>query len=302
MGKTLSLDKAHFGHAFLVAMSSPRIMLSALGCTYTVIKDFFLSQSPLRPKKIKPPYVWIDHELDDRIPFAPEWVNPYFRFIPMWVCGVSWYRLTFGRRTGGEVAETVRQFRRLYKEAARVYRKCQSTTKRPPAVPGNRAFGVIHKMDPHLNCLPSLHVMVVTFAAWRLSRIIREAAPDENLYRREIDALYAEARQITESVLYVKQHSVNCIPAALFAMRHIQPGFETEFGEGFMNSLFDGTLPVIEGRSDVSRHLVSLYREFNAAWETGKYPDFQAVLLEFLGRYLEEPASLKNNLKNRMDI
>lgn len=302
MGKSLTLKKTHFGHAVLVSLSSPRIFFAAVGCCVTVIKDFFLSQSPLRPKRITPPYVWIDHELDPRIPFAPEWVTPYFRFIPMWVCGLSWYRLTFGRKTSRDVAQTVRGFQRLYREAARVYRRCQSTTRRPPAVPGNKSFGFIHKMDPHLNCLPSLHVMVVTYAAWCISRLIRNASPVEGSYREEIEGLYAEARQITESILYVKQHSVNCIPAALFAMKHIQPGFESEFGEEFLSVLFDGTLPVVEGRSEVIRHLLDLYRQFNASWESGRYPDFQAVLLEFLAGYLEEPASLKNNRKKRMDI
>lgn len=301
MGKKLKYEKAGFRHAFIVAMSSPRILFAALSCTVTVIKDFFLSQSPLRPKKITPPYVWIDHELDERIAFAPEWVTPYFRFIPMWVCGVSWYRLTFGRRTNRMVTKTVLEFRQLYKEASRVYKKCQSTTRRPPAVKGSKAFGVIHKMDPHLNCLPSLHVMVVTLAAWRISRLIREASGDDPLYYPVINSLYAEARQITESILYVKQHSVNCIPAALFAMRHLQPGFETEFGEEFMKTLFDGTLPQVEGRADITQHLLNLYGEFNSAWESGKYPDFQGVLLDFLSRYLETPASEKNILKKRME-
>ena len=48
----------------------------------------------------------------------------------------------------------------LYAFAAEVYKRNMSTTKRPFYIARPRFF-VIHMLDPHLMCIPSLHVMVV---------------------------------------------------------------------------------------------------------------------------------------------
>ena len=45
----------------------------------------------------------------------------------------------------------------LYEYAGRVYSKCQSTTNRPGVI-ADFNFIVIHLFDPHLHCVPSLHV------------------------------------------------------------------------------------------------------------------------------------------------
>jgi hypothetical protein len=169
----------------------------------------------------------------------------------------------------------------LYIFAAAVYRKNMSTTKRPLYLLHPR-FILIHLTDPHLMCIPSLHVMVVIRTYTKFAEMARTLG--ENL-KDEIEELRRGALKITEAILYVKQHSVNCIPAALYAMTcfngELFPQKEAESFAGAL--LIDETVPSPDDREAIRNHIITLYRNFleagkNAAsWET--------PLLEFLKSY-----------------
>ena len=65
----------------------------------------------------------------------------------------------------------------------------------------------------------------------KCSRSVDAQQGDEGFSAEERDAwneeLYKGAVAIGETVLYVKQHSVNCIPAALYMMTRIQSDLVT---------------------------------------------------------------------------
>ncbi len=275
-------EEITYFHTLLIVLSDVRIFAAAVSTVWTVLKDFFFMQSPLRPKRNRQPVVWIDHKYDKNIPFAPEWVEEYLHFIPLWVCSITWLRIRFGREGVRPVIDSLNEVKQLYKKAAEVYRKCQSTTVRPAPVKGNRHFAVIHATDPHLNCLPSLHVMLVTWAGYNLVNRIRELT--QNDIAQDIEYIKHHAFLITESILYVKQHSVNCIPAALFVMKHLFPGFENEYGREFIANLFENSEPQIQNKSEVSSYMAWLLDYFNKVKsESGK--DVTVVLLEYLLQY-----------------
>ncbi len=115
----------------------------------------------------------------------------------------------------------LRLIRQCYAEAADVYRASMTTTRRPRHYRGR--FLAIHLFDPHLLCVPSLHVMicVLTYTFYRRAFAELGVKPAE---AQALDAeLFDGAVAITESVLYIKQHSVNCLPAAFYAMTRITP-------------------------------------------------------------------------------
>jgi hypothetical protein len=88
------------------------------------------------------------------------------------------------------------------------------------------------------------------------------------------------ALDITEAILYVKQHSVNCIPAAMYTMTRFDPGlFSVEEAEDFVSALF--TRPFSPGKSAAIRaYIISRYRHFLAEGRNGG--DWKEPLLKFL--------------------
>lgn len=288
MKKKRKMADFHFGHAWIVGLTHITILWAALHCILTAVRDFFIAQFLFRFKR-KKKCVSVDHELDENIPFAPEWGSTYIAFIWVWVSGLIWSRYRFGRKAVPFVVRHINGIRRLYHEAGKVYACCHSTTKRPPVIIGNKTFELIHRADPHLNCVPSLHVMVVAYTAGVIGEDMKESFGEENC-QEEVSYFKQMAFSITQSILYVKQHSVNCIPAALFALKHLYPETEREYGEEFIHSLFKDSEPVVKDHHEISRYMIGQYRFFQEQWGAGRFKSFQDVLVEFLFTFTSENA------------
>ena len=211
---------------------------AASGFARTVLKDFFWLQFSVKWGVNRIPIVHVDHPLDTSIPFAPERVGTYLDFIAFWIRPLGW----IGRRFGADAqrrctVEFLGLIERCYREAAGVYRVRLSTTDRPRYLRGR--FLAIHLFDPHYLCVPSLHVMVVVLAWTYYRRALTElgATPDEVAALES--ELFSGSVEITEAVLFIKQHSVNCVPAALYARSRITPADVTDAEVGaFVDRLF----------------------------------------------------------------
>jgi hypothetical protein len=107
----------------------------------------------------------------------------------------------------------------------------------------------------------------------------------------EIEELRKGALKITEAILYVKQHSVNCIPAALYAMTSFSPElFPQREAESFAASLLTNEkIPLPDDRQAIRNHIIKLYRDFLEAGKNA--PSWEIPLLEFLKGY-EAPTPL----------
>jgi hypothetical protein len=96
----------------------------------------------------------------------------------------------------------------------------------------------------------------------------------------EIEELRLGALAITEAVLYVKQHSVNCISAAMYAMTRFDPGlFPREEAEIFTGELFRRDLNEKDGE-EIRAHILGLYRRFLEEGENAS--DWREPLFRFL--------------------
>ena len=168
----------------------------------------------------------------------------------------------------------------LYAYAAEVYGKNLSTTERPYYI-GRPQFLLIHTVDPHLMCVPSLHVMVV-IRTYTLFAEILKSLGEESRFAQQAEELRLGALAITEAVLYVKQHSVNCIPAALYAMTCFDPGlFPPAEAERFVSGIFrEAEVPDKEASGEIREHILALYRRFLASSRPDK--DWKEPLLDFL--------------------
>jgi hypothetical protein len=275
---------------FFKIMLDRRLRPRARRCIASIFYNFFFCQyrAALAGKfnvKKPIPVSRVDHELDGLIPFAPEWIAVYLDFVGFWVRMLGFLLARFGEGGCGEAAGFMDSMAALYRFAGEVYRKNLSTTARPFYIRRPR-FLLLHLFDPHLMCVPSLHVMAAILTYTRFKAAMKKLdgagrfSPLAEEYRRG-------AQDITEAVLYVKQHSVNCVAAAMYAMTCFDgAAFPPEEAEVFCSGLFAGEsrrtagLPRIGGEPGdaARRHILALYRSFTRP-PTGPW---EQPLLDFL--------------------
>ena len=161
--------------------------------------------------------VSVDHSLDERIPLDPSRIGKYFEFVKLWIGSMYYLLRRSERRDIGAFVDYVDAIRDLYADAGSVYRRGHTTTARPS---GNYApgFALIHAVDPHLNCVPSLHILIVV-SNWKIALATAERIGQGRELGAWLDRLRGEAVAITESVLFVKQHSLNCVGVSLYYLR-----------------------------------------------------------------------------------
>ncbi|MDR2631643.1 MAG: hypothetical protein LBC60_12040 [Spirochaetaceae bacterium] len=268
------------GMTVLWVFSIPCLRYAGLDCIKSIFYNFFFRQfkAALFPGRI--PVSPVDHPLDEKIPFTPSWVGIYLDFVAFWVRILGFLRSHYRRGGIKPAREFITSMGRLYAFAAETYTKNLSTTKRPRYVARPR-FLLIHIVDPHLMCIPSLHVMVVIFAYTQFRSILRSLG-DEERFAPQIREIHRGALSITEAILYVKQHSVNCIAAAMYAMTCFDPLlFPQSEGVDFVTRLFRGTGHPGPADADIIRgHITDLYLTFleaGASAETWERP-----LVDFL--------------------
>jgi hypothetical protein len=253
---------------------------AAWGCVFLVIRNFFLLQYEAAFFKHRYPLSDVDHPLDNEIPFKPECVTVYMDFATLWIRTQGFLLKTFGKESLPVVKDYIGKMTGLYLKAAKVCRQNMSTTVRPRYL-GKPQFFSIHFLDPHLMCVPSLHVMsaVRTYTIFR--DILKQFGAEER-FAEEIENVRLRALSIVESILYVKQHSINCIPAAFYVVTRIDRAlFPPEEAERFSSALFQRSADIPpETIIELKTHIRSLYQEFLIEGE--KSDDWTKPLLNFL--------------------
>lgn len=252
-GGTLYLALAFF--------TSWRLLKCLLGFVGTVTKRFFVDQFiykwAIRVNPGKAPLVrQIEHPLDARIPIRYEVIELYLSFIQLWISALSYIRRREGRGFNAAILGFMEGLRRCYVDAASVYGRGLTTTRRPARAPSAR-LAFVYAVDPHLFCVPSLHVLVVCYTYGRLAELLAERGEAER-YARELAEVRSRAVAITESILYVRQHSVNCIPTALAMLSVILPSYGEDEAKALMSELWRGEVPETD-RAEIVDYMGALY-------------------------------------------
>lgn len=258
--KELSVAKA-----FLVLPFRWSSLKSLCGYLYTVVTKFFWLQFSVKLGLRKIPVLPVDNALDKKVPFNPLKVPIYLNFIHFWVRPMVFIINKYGtKKAVPYCAKFFAIIDKSYQEAARIYSFRMSTTDRPMCKVDKsvqRHFNTIRTVDPHYLCVPSLHIAIVVLAYTFFRQTFKELEMDnkeQDFYNAE---LYRGALDIAETVLYVKQHSVNCIPAALFMMTNLIPEyFKAEDARIFINDLFkDCTDIQSEDKINIHNHIKNMY-------------------------------------------
>jgi hypothetical protein len=274
-------------YAIFKTLCVPSLRPAALRCTFSILFNFFFRQYRAAWLPGRVPVSSVDHPLDLKIPFVPAWVAIYLDFVAYWVRMLSFLLRAYGRRAFDAVREFLTSMGKLYAFAAEAYQKNFSTTDRPFYIARPRFF-LIHLVDPHLMCIPSLHVMVVIRTYTRFAVILRSLHEEERC-AAQIAEMKQGAMAITQAILFVKQHSVNCVAAAMYAMTCFDAElFPPEEAEAFTSLLFGDPPPVAAPRTnlppadaaEIRAHILSLYRLFLAEGKTAR--DWTEPLMRFL--------------------
>ena len=223
----------------------------------TVVRDFFWLQFSVKWRFKTIPVLDVSHPLDESIPFTPCKVKIYLNFTNFWIRPMTFLFRRLGvKKALPYCVEYLSLIETAYSDAARVYRFCMTTTKRPD-YKTDAAFKMIHAFDPHLLCVPSLHVAIVILSSVYYADVFKNDDFTEEERKTYTAELREGARRIIESVLYVKQHSVNCIPAAMYMMLYVLKNrFTINEGIDIINSLFadDETLSDSD-KKKISAHI-----------------------------------------------
>lgn len=228
----------------------------------TVIKDFFWLQFKRKLGLSKTKIISVDHPLDDKVPFCPEKIDVYLDFINFWVRPLT----LVTRRCKKDAVKIFNDYFDLinecYRQAAEFYRFRMSTTRRPQGL-ANRKFFWLKTLDPHFLCVPSLHVSIMVLTCTYFKRIFNQQGFSEEEKSLYNGVLYKGAIEIAETVLYIKQHSVNCIASALYMMQFVLAGeFSVQDSVNFINAMFSHAPKIADAdRKAINEHLNYLFEQ-----------------------------------------
>jgi hypothetical protein len=250
------------------------------------ITEFFLPQFQTRLLPGFRPISVIEHREDASLPFVPSYVRSYLGYISIWLKTLRYLYDAFGKQALTDIEQMIRDICLIYYAAGRVYRRCQSTTtsRRTPLL--NPYFILIRLFDPHLACIPSLHVMTMCYNYHKTRQIVMElnsGQAGKEVYTEAAAQTHTLALQITEAILLVKQHSLVDIGPSLFLLSSLFPEYDQREAERFIRGLFENGRVV--GQETKARLHAGILQTYEEMLERKRlYPDKQAadIIVEFL--------------------
>ena len=250
-----------------------------------VLHKFFFLQYFEKIHIYRIPVKSVDHELDTKVPFREELTMLYLDFINYWIRPLSMMIKKFGHRKGvGLSVEYLNRIVTTYNEAYKVYSRNLTTTVRPK--PQAKAVKIIQRVDPHYCCVPSLHIAIIVLTISFYKMLLNREDFSEDERKNWYDEIYSHGIKISESVLYMKQHSVNCIPAAIFMMTVTFPDImNRELAEKMICDLFKNEDDVAEeNKNEIRRYIQNFY---NRMMDECTIPEqWSQVVLDWLRTYV----------------
>jgi hypothetical protein len=262
------------------------LLKRSLSLLWHAIRHFFLPQFRSRLAPWLRPVAVLSHPLDQEIPFRPREIVTYLGYIAFWFKTLRFLYDRVGREVLPDIRESMDEVLLLYREAGAIYRRCQSTTTTRGPMPLQPYFAVIYLLDPHLACIPSLHLLLICHNHISAARILRRHGLEGDVYWRFLEEVIAEAIRITEAVLLVRQHSLLDLAPTLFMLTTLFSDYGPEVVADFIDRLFAGW-DVPAGSRDGMRCLLKEgYSGFLEEWIAKGRTGCREQVLEFLHRHV----------------
>jgi hypothetical protein len=283
----MDIESLRSGESIRLILSHGRLRRKGIRLLRAALREFFLPQFQSRLFPGTRPVAVMSHPADDSLPFVPGLFHRYLAYIKVWLSTLSSLYETYGKIVFEDIEEMMLDVIRLYEVSGQVYRRCQSTTTSRRPAPTNPYFLLIAAFDPHLHCIPSLHVLTICYNFHRTRQITKRIDPGGAYGCRLTARTYSAALRITEAILLVKQHSLLDIGPSLFLLSRIFPDFDAGEIRRFVADLF--TDPSLIDRPTAQRIRAVILGGFQKLLELqkrrGDIPATEVLLV-----YLEEIA------------
>ena len=288
----LDIERLGVGASIRLILSHRRLRKVGVQVFKAAVREFFIPQFESRLFLSNRPVAVMSHPLDDSLPFLPHLFRRYLGYITVWLKTLSCLYRIFGKDALGHIEQMMRDVVLIYDAAGRVYRRCQTTTTSRRSAPANPYFLLIAVFDPHLHCIPSLHVLTICYNYYQTRNIAARLDPCNASGSALVAQSYTAALRITEATLLVKQHSLVDIGPSLFLLSRLFPGYDEKEIRRFVSDLFSDTSvldPHAAGR--VRRAIAESYRQLLPLQDGRTHP--AEVLLEYLRKTLESNRKIR---------
>lgn len=266
-------------------VSDWRLVKRWIALIWNALEHFFLPQFASRLRPHLRPVASLSHPLDRDIPFRPREVVAYLGYMTFWFKTLRWLYDRIGKAALPDILRSMDEVLRLYREAGAIYRRCSSTTSTRAALPGHPYFTLIYLVDPHLACIPSLHILLICHNEIGAAHILRRHGLSTGENREFLEAVREEAKRITEAVLLVKQHSVVDVAPTLFLLTALFPDFRRGEVRAFVGRLFHDWPRTEAYKQSLRALILTTYDEFLADYEARGRTGHREQIVEFLKRY-----------------
>jgi len=261
----MDIERLSLGPSVRLILRHDRLLKRGIQVFKAAVREFFIPQFQSRLRPGMRPVAVVSHPLDDSLPFNPSLFRRYLGYFTVWMKTLSCLYRLYGKCALGDIEGMIRDVVLLYDASGRVYRLCQSTTTSRRAALGNPYYLLIALFDPHLHCVPSLHVLTICYNYHQTRKIVKRIDPDHAAGSHLTAETYRLALRITEAMLLVKQHSLLDIAPSLFLLSRLFP----DYGEGeirrFVSDLFaDAPLLAPDTAARVRRVILQSYEQLLA--------------------------------------
>ena len=243
---------------------------------FTILKDFFILQ-----------HLQKFHITKRRV--IPQNIFVYLSFVSFFVRPIDMLKHNLGlKKAAPYLCVYLKFLTSVYRNAASIYRYTMTTTSRPRYLKTHK-FRTIHFFDPHLLCVPSIHVAISAgLYAW-FRQFFKTGLFSNEEAEAYLNEIKKQALAIVESVLLVKQHSVNCIPLALYMLTSTmnKSFFSAQDAIDFIDSLFiDSTEIDQTTRKEIIEYFYYMYDR--ALLESKYSSDWRLCIQHWLEDFAKE--------------
>lgn len=286
----MDIERLSLGASVRLILRHGRLRQRGIQVFKAAVREFFLPQfqSRLLPGIRRVAVVF--HPLDDALPFKPNLFRRYLGYFTVWMKTLWCLYRIYGKLALGDIERMMQDVVLLYDTSGRVYRRCQSTTASRRAALANPYFLLIVFFDPHLHCIPSLHVLTICYNYYQTRKIVMRLDPNRAAGNQLVAETYRSALRITEAILLVKQHSLLDIGPSLFLLSRLFPDYDDREIRQFVAELFTNT-PVLDPHTaaQIRRAILESYEDLLARQRGRTDHAPGAIVLDFLRDILRSP-------------
>ena len=284
----MDIESLSPGESIRLILRHSRLRQRGIQVFRAAVREFFLPQFQSRLFPAVRPVAVVSHPADDSLPFVPGLFRRYLAYFSTWLRTLSALYRMYGNVVLGDIEKMMLDIVRLYEVSGQVYRRCQSTTTSRRSAPANPYFLLIAAFDPHLHCIPSLHVLTICYNYHRTRQITTRVDPGSASGRRLTAGTYAAALRITEAILLVKQHSLLDIGPSLYLLSRVFPDFDAGEIRSFVSDLFaDTSLVDRRTASRVRAVIMDSFRDLQSLQRRLRECPATDVLLVYLEKIAE---------------